>query len=135
MDNDNIYSIRCQLHNHKGPGFVIEITEKDNEFVLQYQSDENNPNRERVRIGRIDFDAPFETVKLQKSDVERIISKAKEINVPFLPPITGGFDGADQKLWILNGMSVVHVSWWLDCPPQWKQFQELWELIIETRKT
>ena len=133
MTNENFYSIRCQLYNHRGGGFVIEIKEKDNEFLLYAQAGGNNPSRERVSTGHIDFNAPFDTLKLEKPDVERIISKAHDINVPLLPPITGGFDGVDYRIWISNGMSIVHVSWWMDCPPEWKKIHELWELIVEMK--
>lgn len=130
IDDNNFYALRCQLYNHRGGGFVIEIVEKENEFLLYYQTDGHNPRRERFKIGRIDFEAPFDTFKLNPSDIEQIIIRASEIQIAFLPPLTGGYDGIDYKIWVSNGMSVITASWWMDCPPQWSQLQELWQSIV-----
>lgn len=134
-NDNNFYTIRCQLYNHRGGGFVVEIVEKENEFLLYHQTDAHNPRREKFKIGRIDFEASFETLKLKPTDIEQIITKVSEIRVPFLPPLTGGFDGIDYKIWISNGMSVIHASWWMDCPPQWSQLQKLWQFIVELAET
>lgn len=89
MEDNNIYSIRCQLYNHKGPGYVIDIRKREDNFVLYCQESKNKPDREIVLSGRIDFNVPFQTKIIKKSDFERIISKAKDVRVSLAPPMTG----------------------------------------------
>lgn len=134
MDETNFFGIRCQIYNHRGGGFVIEISEKDGAFWLHYQTDTHKPRWEKFKDGRIDRKAPFDTLKLTQLQIDQLVAKTSSTQITFTPPLTGGFDGIDHKIWMTNGMTEIHVSWWMDCPTEWQSLHELWQSIVSLKE-
>lgn len=138
MSAPHFYRLRALLYNHRGGGNVLELREAEfceagqprPPYRLRYQDDGDAPDAARRKLGLIDEKAPFLQNEVQALELEPIFEGLKTIQISLLPPLTGGFDGISYHLWIENGMSSLHLNWWLECPTAWQGVQELWDALM-----
>ncbi len=130
---DNYFFLRAQEYNRRGGSLVVDIRSKDDQYFAHIQSHKDQPAKEAWRSGRIDFKAPYQKHPVAAEKLEQILKKAATLEINFVPPLTGGFDGIEYKIWVSNGESTLHVSWWLACPHQWQGLQELYDMIMQLK--
>jgi hypothetical protein len=129
--DESFYRISCWLHNRKGNGFAVELRETDDCFVGARQDEAGSPISSIRQDGKIDRSIPFRQFAVPSEVITSLIAHAQSLRVPLLPPITGGFDGANYHVKIQNGESLSHFSSWLRCPAKWASIQTFWEQVVE----
>ncbi|MBT3015948.1 MAG: hypothetical protein KME63_09415 [Candidatus Thiodiazotropha sp. (ex Clathrolucina costata)] len=131
---ETFYQITCWLHNRKGSSYIVELREKDDNFILRRQDEENDTIEEIRKNGRIDSKKTFVEKTVSQALVKELLDKLNQTKAFLVPRITGGFDGVNYHVRIKNGESLAHYSWWLDCPEDWAALQKFWENIVELSK-
>lgn len=125
------YRFRALSYNHRGGGFLLSLREEEDHYRLRYQTGQDRPRHDCFREGQIDPQAPFIEKRLSFAALAPLIQKIEKLSFCLPPPLTGGFDGISQHLWIENGMSWVHLSWWLDCPEPWQSIDDFWQALMQ----
>lgn len=128
---DTFYLITCWVHNRKGPSYIVELRDREDNFILRRQDEEDGPIEDIRGNGRIDNNKPFTNKVVSRAIVEDLLEKLNNKSMPLVPKMTGGFDGVNYHIRIRNGESLAHFSWWLDCPKEWSILQQFWEKVIE----
>lgn len=127
---DSWYSISCWYHNRKGPSFVVELREGEGVFFGARQSESDGPIPSIREHGRIDPKLPRSEFQAPRGVVLPVLEQLAVQPLLILPPLGGGFDGANYHLRVRNGENQVHITWWLSCPVQWEPLHGVWEQLV-----
>lgn len=133
--SESFYRINCWLHNRKGESFAVELRDANGRFY-GIRQDESDSSITSIREGgKIDRSAPFKEFSVPTEVVMSLLANLDLSALPAIPKMTGGFDGAIYHVQIMNGESMSHFSWWLQCPEPWTPIKTFWEQVIELSRT
>ncbi len=127
---DSFYRISCWLHNRKGQSFAVEIWDGKEGYVGRHQAEAGEAIASIRLNGKIDQKLPFEEFSVSAEMVDSLLKKLADASVCPVPAITGGFDGANYHLAVKNGESLIHCSWWMECPKGWEPLKDFWESVV-----
>ncbi|WP_285445830.1 hypothetical protein [Xanthomonas sp. fls2-241-TYG-148] len=129
------FVIKCWYQNRKGPSFVVQLGEMGDNFAGIRQDEAKGSIAAIGERGAIDHSIASHTFTVPRDLVISWLKELQDAQIPAVPAITGGFDGANYHVSIRNGESQSHFSWWLDCPEQWRQLGAFWQRVVSLSGT
>jgi len=128
---ESFFVVRCWTRSRKGTSsLLVELHQAGDTFrgFRQIESDLAIPSLRDQ--GRIDPSLEYTAFTLPSVIVLGWLSELRGHPIPAVPAPTLGFGGQNCYVEIQHGETFLRHSWWLDCPPEWKPLELLWQRVL-----